>query len=279
MTDTTNLPAYVQMGVGGPVISGSKKILNENGVAYVFTELKGWDEPPALVTEAKQRTGNHGKTAGQSWQGERNLEIPGFVIVPGDDRTQLRDAVDDLFAAIPLEDDRLIVQENGLTRHLYVRQGGQPTGDRIGRKSGRFRVAAFSIQLVALDPIRLSGDGSGFTEHHETEPGVDGAAVTVPIGKGLVPPILLSVSGPCTRPAIAIQGKPEVLAYDLDIPDGAELHINLDTKSATLDGAPVNGLRKGQWLKPERRSNTFTITADAYGPSAQLAVDTYLSSP
>lgn len=278
MTDPTLAPFRVHMGAEGVVISGSKLVVDADGVAYAFTKLTGWDEPPALATDSKKRSGAHGMTAGESYQGERNLVLEGYVIVPGDNRTQLRDAMDKLFAAIPLKDEPFVVYEHGLIRHLYVRQGGQPTGDRIGRKEGRFRIAKFSIQLVALDGIRLSGDGTGYTEHYETEPGVPGA-VTVPIGNGLVPPILLSVSGPCTNPVITIDGKPEALRYELDVPDGVELSINLATKTARLDGVTVNGHMKGQWLKPERKVNTFALAADVYGATAQLFVDTYKSSP
>lgn len=277
MTDPTLAPFRVHMGAEGVVISGSKKIVNADGSSFVFTKLTGWDELPALATDSRKRSGNHGMTAGESYQAERNLVLEGYVIVPGDDRAQLRDAVDNLFAAIPLKDELFVVHENGLTRHLYVRQGGQPTGDRIGRKEGAFRIAKFSIQLIALDPIRLSGDGTGFTEHYSTEPGGPDS-VTVGIGNGLVPPHQLTVAGPCSRPQITIGTRPERLIYDVDVPPGMDLVINLDTKTARINHVPVDGLMQGQWLKPERRSNDWNFSADTYGPEAQLFVDTYKSS-
>lgn len=276
MTDPTIAPLRVHLGAEGLVISGSKMVVDEFGVAYIFTELKGWDEPPAVVTTIKKRAGAHGSTAGASYQGERNIVIPGYVIVPSQDPAALRAAVDRLFAAIPLDDELLVVHEYGTVRHLKVRQGGAPTGDRVGRKEGKHRIAAFNIQLVALDPIRLSGDGTGPTKSLATAPGATGS-VTVPTGDGLVPPITLRF-GPCTDPKVSIDGIPGELWYSLTIPDGQELTVNLETKSAKLNGVSVNGSMRGSWLKPARKSNTFTYSAATYGTGG-LTVDTYDSSP
>lgn len=273
--DPTTAPFRIHMGAEGLVISGSTKVLYEDGSCYLFHTFSGWDEPPAAEVNVQKKSNAPGATAGPSYQGERNLVIEGLVLVPGDDPDQIRAAVDRLFGALPTQDEPLIVHEYGLVRHLYARQGGQPTGDRIGRKIGRGRAAAFSIQLVALEPARLSGDGTAPTEHFETAPGQPGA-LEVGIGTGLVPPHTVTI-GPSTNPRIGLAGGD--LWYALTVPDGQELVIDFEKKSATLNGEYINTAMRGRWPNLARKSNTFTFTADAIGPAATFAVDTYLTYP
>lgn len=275
--DPTTAAFRIHLGAEGLVISGSTKVPYDDGTCYLFNKFTGWDEPPALTQQIQKRVNDHGSTAGQGFQGERNLVIEGWVVVPGDNPDQLRAAVDRLFAALPLTEELMVVHEYGLVRHLYVRQAGQPTGDRIGRKAGKHRVAKFSIQLVALEPSRLSGDGTAPDLHQVTPAGAAGS-LTVATGDGLVPPHLVTV-GPCTNPHVAVGTQAAPFWVETVIPDGQTLQIDFKARSITLNGGLIDGAMRGSWPSLDRHSNDFAFTADTYTAATTFAVDTYTSYP
>lgn len=275
--DPTTAAFRVHLGAGGLVISGSTKVPYDDGTCYLFNKLTGWDEPPALTQQIQKRANDHGATAGNGYQGERNLVLEGWVIVPGDDPDQLRAAMDRLFGALPLTEELFVVHEYGLVRHLYVRQAGQPTGDRIGRKAGKHRVAKFSIQLVALEPARLSGDGTGPDVHHVTPAG-SGGLLTVDTGDGLVPPHLVTV-GPCTNPRIEVGYQASPFWFETTVPAGQTLQIDFKSRSVTLNGVEAGGTMRGSWPELQRHSNAFTFSADTYTADTTFAVDTYTAYP
>lgn len=247
--------------LGAATISGGRPVLGPDGTGIFYQRVTGWDDPPGIRFESIERSGAHGDTAGRGWLGARTLVIEGFVWCPAANSANLREAVDRLVAAIPIDADaKLVFAEQGITRHLMVRQGGQPMVDRIGRTVGRHVVASFNIQLLALEPRRLAGSGPATI----TKALPFGTAVAVDTGGRIEAPTVIEVTGPVDSGAkLACGGR--TLTIGQAVTAGQVLKLDLERRKATINGTDIGTTITGLWPKPTKAARSFTLTASGSG--------------
>lgn len=258
---------FTTLTLGAVTINGGRSALGPDGTGYYFKKFTGWDDSPALRFDSLQRTGSHGSTATRGYLSERTMVIEGFVHCPAGDPAKLREAVDRLTAQLPLSQDaKLVVAEPGLTRHIYVRQGGQPIIDRIGRTSGRGVIATFSLQLVALDPRRLSGDGAPAI----SKPLPVGTNTKISTGGRIEAPALVSLVGPFDSGAsLACGGR--TLTVGKAVPAGKTLTLDLERRKAFLGSTDISVSCTGLWPAPSVDDRTFKLTATGTGSATITA--------
>jgi hypothetical protein len=178
-------------------------------------------------------------------------------------------------AAIPLAiDSPLVFHAFGREQHVKVRQSGQPTVNWAGQ--GKLS-ALVNIQLVALDPRKLSGDGTKPTKSISTVAGRDGKVIMTNAGYGLLPPHILTITG-SNKPRITVDGVVGEHWFDIDLTSGSPLVVDYDKKTITRDGVNMFGVARGDWLDLNDKTNTFNYTAASHGPSSVLKVESYDSS-
>lgn len=122
------------------------------GVGWMLTGLTGWRGSPQSTIELTQRTSAHGAWADpKPFLQPRQLEAKMTVFAPT--AAQMRDAVESLILACPLEPFPLVVDESGLRRMCWV----QRNGDVLVDDSADTDVySTMSIPMVAADPRRYA---------------------------------------------------------------------------------------------------------------------------
>lgn len=252
---------FTTLTLGAVTISGGRPALGPDGTGYFFKKFTGWDDSPALRFDSVERTGSHGSTATRGYLSERTMVIEGVAYCPAGDPAKLREAVDRLTAQLPLaQDAKLVVAEPGLTRHIYVRQGGQPIIDRIGRTNGRGVIASFSLQLVALDPRRLSGDG----EPTISKPLPSGSNISINTGGRIEAPANVVLTGPFEAGAtLACGGR--TLTIGTAVASGKTLTLDLERRKAFLGSTDVSVTCTGLWPAPSAANRSFKLTATGAG--------------
>jgi hypothetical protein len=194
-------------------------------------------------------------------------------------RLALRVGLERLIASIPITTfEPLVVHEDGLTRHVMVRQGGQPIIDwrgKMNEETGELE-ATFSIQLIAASPLRLSGDGSGPTKVVATPPGANNASVSVNNdGQGLLPPVLVKFTD-TVKPTLKVNlDNTKSMTFNLTVGPGELLVVDFKAKTIRLNGANVYTSKQGDWLNLFDQGNTYTFTAQSVGSTGQMIVESY----
>jgi hypothetical protein len=274
-TDPTTAP--VRVHVGDAVISGSSIVYDAEltGVFYTYEDnVEGWDDAPSTTSQTTPRVYNHGAWGSPAFLAERNLVIN--IDVVASTPLELEDAIEKLMNLVPLEGSIPFVMHRwGRIRHVRVKQGGKPTVDWSKKISSNGLEARVSLQLVALDPRKLSGDGTGPTTNASTDPIGGGGSVSITnAGRGVTPPVVISVYD-CANPTISLSSGGSMRFNNLTVGFNNPLVIDLDKKSATVGGVSVFGKKTGDWIEPDRKQNTYSFSADAYGGNAYMKVSTY----
>lgn len=251
--------------LGAITITGGRPVLSPDGTGYFFQKLKGWDDQPALRFESIERIGGHGSTAGRGYLSERTVVVEGFIWCPAGDPVKLREATDALTSQLPLTGDALfVVDEHGFSRHLKVRQGGQPIIDRIGRELGRNIVASFSLQLIAMEPRRFSGSG----EPTITKPLPFGSNTSLSGGGRIEAPALIELIGPINAGAVLACGG-RTLNIGAAVAAGKTLTLDLERRKALLGSVDIGTQVTGLWPAPSVSTRSFNLIATGTG-SAQI---------
>lgn len=229
-----------------PVALGSLQLsaVDDAGVAWVHTDLKGWSSP-GTRSELQPRQADHGAWASQVYLDARPLTITGAINAPS---TSARDAaVDQLIAAVSLTDTTLTVTES-IPRQVTVRRSGELLIDLVGPYS-----ATYSALVTAADPRRYS---TALQSQSTGLPSVSGGLtfpITFPItfattstggsfslvndGSIGTRPIF-TITGPVVEPVIVAErpdGSTMQLAYSDTLGVGDTLVIDCDAHSAVLN--------------------------------------------
>lgn len=275
MRNTDPTTAKVRIHLGDLVMTMSSIVYDKeiDGVYYVVREIDGWRNSTASKASVTPRPYGHGSWGGSAYLAERNLELIGDIVAETPEA--LEDAIEKLNASIPVsEEEPLVVHSftSGIF-HCMVKQ--TPEAEPIIDWKGQGKTEAeFSIQLVALDPRKLSGDGSGPTKSISTPAGTDNQVVMTNAKRGVLPPHLLTITD-SNRPKIKVDGVVGEQWFDIDLRGGAPLIVDYDKKTVTRNGANVFGVMRGDWLDLHDKTNTFRYSALNHGAASTLNVKSY----
>lgn len=176
--------------------------VDDYGVLWVITNIKGWWNPPAPEMPDIKRGWDDGIYDVKGRFNARDLTLEGSILVPSP--SMMPDARRRLVKAITLVRTGAWLKTNeSPTKASYVRLSGEPQFETV---NARGRVD-FSIGLRSADPIKYSwnsADPDGYTTvaipAKSTSPSRTGLATATNVGDYEVS-CYISVLGPLTGPA------------------------------------------------------------------------------
>jgi hypothetical protein len=176
--------------------------VDDYGVLWVITNIKGWWNPPAPEMPDIKRGWDDGIYDVKGRFNARDLTLEGSILVPSP--SMMPDARRRLVKAITLVRTGAWLKTNeSPTKASYVRLSGEPQFETV---NARGRVD-FSIGLRSADPIKYSwnsADPDGYTvvaiPAKSTSPSRTGLATATNVGDYEVS-CYISVLGPLTGPA------------------------------------------------------------------------------
>lgn len=223
-------------------------VLLGSGTPYRWVELVGWEDLPALDSGNAPRPQRHGAWPGRYLAQERVITWTARIVAePG----AFGAAVTALRSALRVADDDterpLVVRTKGgetLLAYAAVTSRVIPNTPAAGIGRG-----TLAVMWTCSDPRRYS-----LTEHAETIPQPQaGTGLTYPLAypldygtvaengdrlltnAGSEPtPLRLVISGPCTTPALSLDGL--VLEFDLALTADEQLVIDTGAGTVLLDG-------------------------------------------
>lgn len=254
-------------------------------VAGVFTDLKGWWDPPPSAGAVTQRAFQHGGWAGRAYYSPRVLVLSGSLF--GDDPLAVRDAFEAFIGGLSINElFPLVVEEGGLVRHVMVRLEEDPLVEWRGGEG-----ATFNLQFVAPDWRRFAGDGSGATRSVVTGlPSSSGGLVfpasapflfdavvvsgeVAVVNDGTAPaPVVVSFQGPVPNPSVQLRESGEVMTFALNVLAGQTLAVDFDRRTVRLNGVSRRGSLRGRWFELGPGLNTLKFDAAAFSPAATMTV-------
>ena len=277
----------VNLLLGGVSITGTP-LAAPYEAGYWFTSLAGWWDAADSTGQTTQFLSADGGWSNRAYRAFRQIDITGHV--EAGSRPELRDAVEQLMAAIPVDPlVPLVVYEDGLARHCMVRMSGQP---KVSWAGGHLPVADFNISLVAPDPRKLAGPGgdlgwrvlgpvglpstTGGLTFQFTLPTAFTAVttsgqVTLDFEGTAVPNAVVEFTGPVLNPGVREVGTGRTLWFDLEVMAGQTLSVDLRTRSVLLNGVSRRGKRRGQWIAPSPGA-VWEFTAAEYNADARMTV-------
>ncbi|MCC3277536.1 phage tail family protein [Arthrobacter sp. zg-Y20] len=278
---TTDRPRF-SVTLPGMVLQG--QAAESAPVAGVFSDLKGWWDPPSSRGTVTQRSYQHGGWADRAYYSPRVLVLEGSLF--GDDPLAVRDAFEAFIGGLSINDlFPLVVTEGSLSRYAMVRLEEDPLV--VWRGGGE---ATFNIQLIAPDYRRLSGTGpapaysltvplprtQGGRVRPYTLPSTINATVVSGsvdvLNSGTAPaPVTVRFDGPVSGPTVRMPDG-QWLSFDLDVLPGQSLVVDLDARTALLNGVSRRGTMRGRWLVFGPGSNTLTFDAASYDEAARMTV-------
>lgn len=254
------------------------------GVEWSCNTLTGWWESTGTTGQVVQRAFQSGGWADQAFSEPRTLVVGGLLRAP--DRPSARVAVEGLMALLSV--DQLVpfvVTEDGLTRHVMVRQEGKPVIEWLTDT-----LISWNVQLVAPDWRRFAGDGSGPTRsvmvrlpsttggrrRPYTLPATIGASVVSGsvdvVNVGTAPArVVVSFTGPVSSPTVRMPDG-QWMTFALDVLAGQVLEVDFDARTVLLNGVSRRGSVRGRWLVFGPGSNNLIFDAASYNEAARMTV-------
>lgn len=276
-------------GPRGPILvtlaAGVLEGLAAAGVDVSCNKLDGWWEPTGTTGKTEQRAYQSGGWVNEAFSEPRSLVVGGLL--RGADRPTTRAALEALLDLVPV--DALVplaVNEDGLVRHVMVRQEGKPL---IDWKSDT--LVSWNIQLTSPEWRRFSGTGGAGLSHSVTvglptarggfvlpfslpftiDASVISGSVDV-VNLGTAPSrVSVAISGPVSRPSIRTPDG-RSMTFDLDVLAGQTLVIDFDAGTVLLNGVSRRGTLLGQWLDLTSGNTTLTFDAGSYNDAARMTV-------
>lgn len=268
----------------GMTLQGQGVVDNTAPVSAVFSDLKGWWDPPPSTGTVTQRAYQHGGWLNRAFYSPRVLVLEGAIF--GDDPLMVRDAFEAFVGGLSINDlFPLVVNEGGLVRHVMVRMEEDPLIVWNGGEA-----ATFNIQLIAPDHRRLSGDGTSptysvtvglpFTEGGWILPVTLPATIEATVVSGSVSvrsvgsapaPVTVTFTGPVSRPSVRSAVTGQSMLFDLDVLAGQSLVVDLDARTVLLNGVRRRNTMRGQWLEPVP-NDVLVFDSAAYNPDARMTV-------
>jgi hypothetical protein len=259
--------------------------VDDNGVAWIITGLKGWDGPSA-VGQMIQRSADHGAWPSAAYYGPRLLTLSVTARAPSQ---ALRDqAKERLVQAVPVSDLATFVYDEPTPKQAYVRQVG---GANIAMTFPNLVDAEFSIPLVAPDPrkyatVPFSGTATlpapvinpltlpvtlpvGFPG---SVPSIDSAVTCVNAGTFETRPVI-TVSGPITSPQIVNAVTGQVISFTgLSLAATDQLVLYTDNRQCFLNNSFYAADVNSAWWVLEPGVTQVYLTGGNFAGGATITV-------
>jgi hypothetical protein len=218
--------------------------IDEYGVVWVITGIKGWNElPPAEIADFPRGFGD-GSYLGLGRYAARDITIEG-VFLPQDAATQVAPARDRLLEAINLvkKDGWLIMKESPV-KAARVRLSGAP---EIATVNARGRTE-FSIGLKAGDPIKYKWNAETKDNYYSESINANNQKSIFNDGNTPVPAIF-EIIGPTTgKVTVTNKSSGESLETLYTLRNSKELQISatsITDSAATFTTSTAHGLEPG----------------------------------
>jgi hypothetical protein len=273
----------------GAVVAIGNLLLNTadaNGVFWILEKFSGWGSPGSTA-ELTQRARGHGSTSSEGFYRSRVMSLEGTIDAPTAEL--LSSAVDDLSAAVTLDDFTLLVGEAGRVRHCLAKRQDEVIVTWIDSYTARF-----SIQIVAKDPRKFGDLTTATTRLPFSEGGLT-FPITFPItftgvsGTGVVrvnnpgntqAPVWLRIDGPIPAGGWSIthQGKQQTLTFAtaLELSAGEFVTVDMDRREVLAQGqAPRSGYVTSRgWFNLDPGDNDIAFSSANYSSTATLTIST-----
>ena len=267
----------------GDVVMNTEDVL---GVQWVLEELEGWDSPGSTA-KATQRARGHGATMSEAYLTARTLVGNGAIITT--DPAVLTAAIDELIAAVTLEQFPLTVAEPGQLRTIMVQRQ-----DKVIVKKLNAYEATFSFQVVAKDPLKY-GDvisastvlpsSTGGLVRPSTWPrtwsGVTNSGRISIVNAGNFPsPVWMRIDGPVPAGGWAGThiGKKQTLSFasSLALAAGEFVTVDNERREVLAQGQAARSgyVTSRGWFNLDPGLNEISFSAQNYSPTARLTVST-----
>lgn len=273
----------------GVTLAGLDVNNRAGGVGYRTTGLAGWWESSESTGEMIQRVGASGGWLSEAHAGGKRIVHTGSIQSKSHAASEAM--LRALLGALPLKETApLAVTDLGQTYHLPIRQEGRPV---INWETDT--LVTFSLQYHSDEYRLLSGDGLAptrsitvglpFTEGGRIRPytlpstidatTVSGSvALTDPGDQAADPRVLITFTGPVSRPSVRSAVTGRETRFALDLLPGQTLTVDLDRRDVSLGGVPRQGSMRGQWLDPVP-GDVLVFDAASYDPNARMTVSWY----
>lgn len=221
--------------------------IDEYGVVWVITDIKGWNElPPAEIADFPRGFGD-GSYLGLGRYAARDITIEG-VFLPQDAATQVGPARDRLLEAINLvkKDGWLIMKESPV-KAARVRLSGAP---EIATVNARGRTE-FSIGLKAGDPIKYKWNAETKDNYYSTSVSANDDVTIFNDGNTPVPAIFELVGPTTGKVTITNKSSDESLQTLYTLRNSKELEISaasIADSTATFTTTDAHGLEPGDTI-------------------------------
>jgi len=247
-------------------------------------QFAGWDDSASASTSIEPKTRAAGAWGGMSYDSAGHLSFGGMVYTSSPEA--LEAAQDRLKAACSLTDTALTLVRASSTRSMTVRRE-----DAVLFKLQSPTVAAWSIQLVALDPRKLGTELTASTALPSSTGGLT-VPYTIPTytivstvvtgqvaltnAGNVTGPVRLRIDGPVTGPVVTHVGSGLALTFStsLVLGSGEWLEVDMDKRTAMANGQSSRaGYITGRgWSGFEPGANVWAFTAQSYSAGALLTV-------
>lgn len=251
------------------------------GVDWIVTEVTGWGAS-ASTTSATERSGADGAWQTQGYRASKTIGISGVLIAPSAAAAVL--ALDRLYAAVSLDDFRVVFDEHGLQRYVVARRSGEIDIAQILNR------VTFSVSLIMGDPFKYS-ELEHFASANMLEItgglSVPSAGLTAPLSVPAVVTLneILAVNagnhrshtrimlyGPASNPLIINETTGEMLKINLIVSGGSVLEIDSLKKSVKYNGTDRTSYASGDWITLATGVNTVRYQADTYQASSHMDI-------
>lgn len=257
------------------------------GVKWVAKTVQGWGASGSSI-QVVPKPRQAGGWAGLAYASPRYVTVSGTVYAPSP--TALNTALDQLYAAVSLDDTVFTVTDASLSRSLTVRRNDvvEPT-----RRTNM--IADFTFHVVAVDPRKVGSQSSGVTGLPSSSGGLT-IPFTIPfviastVVSGSVSltnpgnesgPVVLRIDGPCQGPVITHASSSTtaqlVFASTLSLGAGEWLTVNMDARTALANDQSSRSayITSRGWSAFDPGVNTWYFTATTYNSSSMLTVTAF----
>jgi len=260
--------------------------VDANGVFWILENFSGWGSPGSTAA-LTQRARGHGATSSEGFYQARVMTLEGTIDAPTAEALSL--AIDDLSAAVSLNEFTLMVSESGRVRHCDARRQDEVLITWIDALT-----AKFSIQIVAKDPRKFGDLITASTRLPFSEGGL-AFPFTFPImftdvsGTGVVTinnpgntqaPVWLRIDGPIPAGGWTVThiGKRQAVSFAtaLELGAGEFVTVDMDRREVLAQGQSARSgyVTSRGWFSLDPGDNDISFSAQNYSSTASLSVTT-----
>lgn len=243
---------------------------------------------PELRTSDSERSGDHGYFQGHDLLAGRTVEFA--IEIAGDDavdRELLVDSVKTAMVPVATESPLVFRVEGAEGRMIYCRPRRAAFSTDLAYS---MNLVTARLQFFATDPRIYDETQSSGSTALATAPGGMTFPATFPISFGIVGtggyieainsgffptrPVAI-ITGPVANPIIENQTAGKTLSFNITLPAGETLTVDLDAHSVLLNGTASrrSSLVAGsKWWELEPGTSIVRFQANTYDPAASLAL-------